>query len=149
MAAPATLCPATRRDAAEILRLEEAGMRSYAEALWGNWEPSAAPATLALDGHEMILVSRRSVGCIASECHPDHLSIRKLYIAPAHQGRGLGALILQEKLRTAAAQEIATRLSVLATNTGAQRFYRRQGFVCVRTTKERLTFEWTPPLNVD
>jgi len=55
MGADAILRSAILQDAAQILDLEEAGMRTFAETLWGNWKPTGMPATLVLDGCGMIV----------------------------------------------------------------------------------------------
>ncbi|SPJ24185.1 GNAT family N-acetyltransferase [Palleronia abyssalis] len=139
-----TLRPATREDAAYILRLEDAGMRSYAKKLWGAWKPSATPETLALAGHEVIRAAGRDAGCIACSWHPDHLRIHKLYVAPACRGQGIGASALACKLRDAAAKRLPVRLTVLATNPEAARFYAREGLCEIARDAERIMFEYRP-----
>lgn len=59
------LRPASRSDAAYILRLEEICMRDYAEALWGHWRPSDTIESLALDGHDIIELDSKAAGCVA------------------------------------------------------------------------------------
>ncbi len=111
-------------------------MRGYAEALWGEWRPSATVATSDLSGHEIIEVEGKAAGCIAVTWQPDHLFVEKLYIAPPFQGRGLGAVALKDKTDEAARAGLPTKLSVLTTNP-ADRFYRREGFVVELETPER------------
>ena len=136
---PPTLRPAVRSDASFLLELEEACMRGYAEALWGGWRPTATVETLDIEGHEIIEQDGEAVGCVAMKWHPDHLFIDKLYIAPAYQGRGIGAVVLRGKTEAAAAKGLPTKLSVLTTNP-AERFYRREGFVLEAETPERRRF---------
>lgn len=114
-------------------------MRTYAEALWGAWRPSATAETLDVAGHDILLVGDESCGCIAVTWHPDHMFVDKLYIPPAHQGQGIGAVALREKTKLAAERGLPTRLSVLTTNP-ADRFYRREGFVLETETSERRRF---------
>ena len=151
MTAPArggeiVLRPALARDCATILALEEAGMRLHAEALWGNWIPSAMPETLDPGGHEMIEWGGRTVGVVATGLHDDHLRIGKLYIAPEVRNLGLGTRILNRKIAEAALLGLPVRLSVLTTNP-ALRFYRRAGFDIAHSTAERhfLIRAATPP----
>lgn len=133
-----SLRPATRVDARYLLQLEEACMRFYAEALWGNWRPSATPETLDLDGHEVIALNGASVGAVAVTWDEGHLFIDRLYIAPAFQRQGIGSIILMRKVDEAARQGLPTKLSVLRSNP-ADAFYRRAGFVLLSETAERRT----------
>lgn len=137
MSGAITFRPATRQDAVAILRLEEACMRGYAEALWGCWYPSQTAATLDLRGFEMIEAEGLFVGCVACEWHSDHLRVRKLYILPAFQGRGIGAMVLASKRRAAAARDMPIRLTVLNSNPDAKRFYEREGLSVAEVTEER------------
>ena len=136
---------ATRQDAPHIMQLEEDGIRTRAEELWGNWRPSATPETLDLTGHAMIEMAGVAVGCIACERHPDHVRIRKLYISAAHRRQGLGAMSLALTVQEAEARGLATRVSTLSTNTDAKRFYEREGFRVIETTAERILFEYAHP----
>lgn len=53
-----------------------------------------------------------------------------LYVAPAHRGEGIGALLLAQAARQASSQGASfMRLDVEAENESAARFYARLGFV--------------------
>ncbi|WP_417623188.1 GNAT family N-acetyltransferase [Parasphingorhabdus sp.] len=134
-----TLRSATRSDALYLLKLEEACMRAYAEALWGAWRPSDTAETLDLSGHEIIELGGRPCGCVAVSWQPDHMFVEKLYIDPAYQGRGIGAVALKAKTSIAAKKGLPTKLSVLTTNP-ADRFYTREGFTLEAKTPERRRF---------
>lgn len=131
-----SLRPATRADASYLLALEEACMRGYAEALWGHWRPSATVETLDASGHEIIERDGEKVGCVAVTWEPDHLFIDRLYIAPAFQRQGIGAVILKRLSEQAATRGLPTKLSVLITNP-ADKFYAREGFIVESETPER------------
>lgn len=133
---------ATRKDAPFILLLEEDGMRSYAEALWGKWVPSSNPEALLLEGHEMIEWGGGLVGCVACEWQADHLRIKKLYVSPQYRRRGIGACVLVIKLRQAERRGLTLRLTVLSTNNDARRFYEREGMSVVDRTEERITLQF-------
>ena len=133
---------ATRKDAPFILLLEEDGMRSYAEALWGKWVPSFNPESLLLEGHEMIEWGGELVGCVACEWQADHLRIKKLYVSPQYRRRGIGACVLVIKLRQAECRGLTLRLTVLSTNNDARRFYEREGMSVVDRTEERITLQF-------
>jgi ribosomal protein S18 acetylase RimI-like enzyme len=141
---PVTLRPANSTDAEYLLELEATCMRGYAEALWGNWRPSATLETFDTAGHEIIQVDGRAVGCIAVTLYPNHMFIDKLYIHPEFQGRGFGASVLRGKSDAAAAEGLRTKLSVLNTNP-ADKFYRREGFTLEAETTERRKFSKAVP----
>ncbi|MBW9116421.1 GNAT family N-acetyltransferase [Rhizobium cauense] len=113
-------------------------MRQYAEALWGAWQPSSEE-NFDVFGHEVIEQDELQIGCVATTWNDDHLFIEKLYIAPAFQGKGIGARVLKTKVAQAARRGMSTKLSVLRTNP-ADRFYRREGFALESETVERLLF---------
>jgi N-acetylglutamate synthase-like GNAT family acetyltransferase len=139
-----TLRPATKSDAAYLLKLEEVCMRAYAEALWGGWKQSDTVESLDVAGHEVIEQDGNAVGCIAAIWHADHLFIEKLYIGPAFQGRGIGTHVLNTKSCQAAQRGLPMKLSVLTTNP-ADRFYQREGFVLEAETQERRLFSKAAP----
>ena len=138
------LRPAEISDAKYLLELEETSMRGYAEALWGNWRPSATVETLEIAGHEIIELNGRAVGCIAVTWHSDHMFVEKLYIDPEFRSQGIGASALRSKTDAAAAMGLPTKLSVLSTNP-ADRFYRREGFTLEAETPERRRFSKAVP----
>ncbi|MGB5862763.1 MAG: GNAT family N-acetyltransferase [Sulfitobacter sp.] len=117
-------------------------MRSYAEALWGEWVPSSTPELLLLEGHGMIEWCRKLVGCVACEWQADHLRIEKLYVSPQYRRSGIGACVLAIKLRQAVCRGLTLRLTVLNTNSDAQRFYEREGMSVVDRTEERITLQF-------
>lgn len=137
-----TLRPACDEDRHLILALEEDGMRRYAVALWGDWEPSATVESLILDGHEIVLSVDQPVGVVLARLKDDHLHIAKLYLAPHFRGEGIGALVLRQKLRLATRHGVPVRLRVLRTNPQAMRFYQRHGFELMRQTEDRWFLEY-------
>lgn len=67
------------------------------------------------------------VGFSALTHHSDHLHLNHLYIAPAAQGRGLGAWLLDRTLREAGTAILPVRLIALRASP-ANAFYLRHGF---------------------
>ena len=62
--------------------------------------------------------------------HPDEAWVQTMAVAPAHQGRGLGARLLQALLAEAARRrQGVVSLEVRADNAAAQRLYARHGFL--------------------
>lgn len=132
--------PAGAADATFVLRLEEAGMREHAVALWGGWRPSATPGALDLTGHRIVFAAGQDVGVVATERPGAHVRLRKLYIAPDARNLGYGAQALGRVVREAASLGVGVRLSVLTTNP-AVRFYLREGFEIVEQGPERIWME--------
>ncbi len=61
--------------------------------------------------------------------YPDEAFVQTIAVGPAHQGQGLGALLLTELLEEAARRgQRRTLLEVRADNDVAQRLYARHGF---------------------
>lgn len=131
----ATLRPAIAGEEPYLHWLEEACMRDYAIALWGNWRPRPADA-LILGEHRIVVSDGEDVGCVSVTRRENHLWVNKLYVAPAYQKRGYGAFALRQVLVEAATIGLPLQLSVLTTNP-AVAFYRREGLVIYEETPER------------
>ena len=123
--------------------LEEAAMRRNAEALWGQWQPSATVGTYDTADHQTVMIPGDAVGCLAVMRHPEGLFLRRFYIAPSHQNQGIGAAVLRTVISEADQMSIPIRLCVLSTNP-ALRFYIREGFFVEEETAERRYLSWIP-----
>jgi GNAT superfamily N-acetyltransferase len=133
-----SLRQAIRADAAFFLKTEEACMRGYAEALWGEWRPSATVESFDPSGMRVILADEAPAGILRTQMSPDALVVRTLYVAPERQNRGVGAWALRTAIAEARRAGLPVRLTVLTTNP-ARRFYEREGFVLEGATPERWT----------
>ena len=132
------LRPATRADAAFVLRVTEACMRVYAERTWGIWD-----GRFDLDPAFDQIVQRagRDIGMVGVDRRPDFWFIDKLYLLPAYQNQGIGSAILRGVIEDAQAARTPLRLTVLEVNP-ARRFYERHGFVLTQTISPRHHMEW-------
>lgn len=122
--------PATPVDIPFLLRLREQTFHAYlAEAgVAIDAETDLARVLLKFDVAEILLHEGHPAGLLKmSRSEPDW-QIHQLQIAPAQQGRGLGAALLCQVMSEAAAAGAGLALSVLKRNP-AQRLYRRLGFV--------------------
>lgn len=117
-------------------------MRDYAVALWGAWRPTDTADSLVVAGHEMVVVTGQTVGCVSSERRPEALLITKLYLAEGARNRGIGAGLLRQKIDLAASLNLPVRLRVLTTNPDALRFYLRMGFKVLMRDAERVFVEY-------
>jgi len=67
---------------------------------------------------------------------PDALMLKKLYILPSHQNRGIGTFLLRRLIERADAGAQAILLRVLRVNP-ARQLYERNGFRIDRSSEER------------
>jgi GNAT superfamily N-acetyltransferase len=76
----------------------------------------------------IITVDREPVGCVTVRPADGGRLLEHFYLAPHHQGRGLGSDVLRAVLEDADARGLAVRLDVLQ-GSAARRLYERHGFV--------------------
>lgn len=140
-----TLRPAAPSDADYLLDLEERLMRGHAQALWGRFLPAQHPSAFDLASARIVVFAGEPAGLLAVETAPDHLRLRKLYLEPQFQGRGLGRHLLAIVQAEAAARNLPLRLSVLRPNRRALAFYLREGLQIAEETDERIFLSDLPP----
>jgi ribosomal protein S18 acetylase RimI-like enzyme len=80
----------------------------------------------------IITLDGADIGWVQSMIEGDALFLGQLFVAPAHQGRGIGTMIVRGLIEEAACDRRAVTLGVVKTNP-ALRLYQRLGF---RTTHE-------------
>lgn len=145
--------PATPADAAPLAKL---GAESFSAAFGHLYRPEDLAAFLAEVHDEAAVASEiageecthqlvEEAGQLVAFCklrHPtkfiahsnaaDPIELGQLYALPGYTGRGVGARLMDWALDVARGRgHDAVLLSVYAENFGAQRFYRRYGFVHV------------------
>jgi ribosomal protein S18 acetylase RimI-like enzyme len=76
----------------------------------------------------VITVDRELAGCVTLRPGDDAHFLEHFYLAPQHQGRGLGSAVLRTLLKRTDAQCTTVRLIVLQ-GSAARRLYDRHGFV--------------------
>ncbi|CAM5303586.1 hypothetical protein SAVIM338S_00485 [Streptomyces avidinii] len=76
----------------------------------------------------VIEVGGDPAGCVTVRPAPEGRWLEHFYLAPHHQGRGLGSAVLRSLLARADAEGAIVRLNVLQ-GSAAQRLYERHGFV--------------------
>jgi len=128
-----------------LLWLEEACMKDYAIALWGEWLQPATWDKIDLNSHQIIEAEGKAVGCIAITHSEQFLRVDKLYICPSSQNLGIGTNVLESVIKRARLLGLPIRLSVLTTNP-ALKFYLREGFSVAAETAERRTLAMTSHL---
>jgi GNAT superfamily N-acetyltransferase len=132
-----TLRPALPSDAAFLAQLEHEVMSPHAKALWGSMvQPELSGFDLG--NTRIVEVNSTPVGYLTVEYALDHLRLRKLYLVPKAQGRGLGCRLLACVQAEAEQRGLPLRLSVLRPNSRALAFYLREGLEIAETTPDRI-----------
>ncbi len=130
MSADFALRPAVASDAAWIAELRAVVMRPDLERL-ERFDPVRVRERF-LNGFQpeytyIIHTDGVDAGVIAVRPEPDARWIEHFYVAPTHQGRGLGAAVLRHVM-AASVDERPFRLNVLQ-GSAARRLYERHGFM--------------------
>ncbi|AWS45064.1 N-acetyltransferase [Streptosporangium sp. 'caverna'] len=76
----------------------------------------------------IIMIDHELAGCVTVRPADGGQLLEHFYLAPHHQGRGLGSAILRAILERTDAQGMVVRLNVLQ-GSAARRLYERHGFV--------------------
>ena len=87
-------------------------------------------ATTVISSHEVWIVDEPDAGVVAAMVLADDW-VDQLYVLPGLAGRGLGTQLLDLAKQQ---RPHGLQLWTFATNTGAQRFYLRHGFVVAQRT---------------
>lgn len=113
----------TEADLAEVIRVESAAyVLPWSEGIFRDCLRASYCCLVADRGGQ--LVGHAVMSLAAGECH-----ILNLCVAPGHQGRGLGRRLLRRVLALARQRDADTAfLEVRASNQGAIRLYRAEGF---------------------
>lgn len=130
MTAEFSFRPSRASDAAWIAELRAVVMRPDLERL-GRYDPVRVRERF-LNGFQpehtlVVMVSGRDAGVIAVRPEPGSQWIEHFYLAPEHQGHGLGGAVLSEVM-AGAKDHRPFRLNVLQ-GSAARRLYERHGFV--------------------
>ena len=125
------LRPAAEADVEVIAELRAVVMRADLERL-GRYDEHRVRQRLrnsfSTRHTSVIMVGGELAGCVTVRPAEDGQLLEHFYLAPHHQGRGLGSAILGAVLERADAQSITLRLNVLQ-GSAARRLYERHGFV--------------------
>jgi GNAT superfamily N-acetyltransferase len=121
----------TQPDAETLVAIRIAAMRESLERI-GRFDPQRARerflSTFDPALCRFITVDGVRVGFIVIHPEADHWLLDHFYILPEHQGKGIGAAVLQDVFANADAQSMPIRLGALR-GSDSNRFYQRHGFV--------------------
>ncbi|MFF3307390.1 GNAT family N-acetyltransferase [Streptomyces sp. NPDC002952] len=105
---------------ADLERLGRYDERRVRQRLRANFEPA----------HTWVIeVGGAFAGCVALRPVEGALWLEHFYLAPHHQGSGIGSAVLRALLEPCDREATPVRLNVLR-GSAARRLYERHGFVC-------------------
>ncbi|MSP48417.1 MAG: N-acetyltransferase [Alphaproteobacteria bacterium] len=123
--------PASDADFERLLVLRIQVMRPHLERL-GRFRPERARARFREAFHpahmRLIHVDGTFAGCVSVVRETDHFALGQFYLAPEHQGRGVGGAAIELLLAETDAACLPVRLHVLKLSPAA-RLYERHGFL--------------------
>jgi GNAT superfamily N-acetyltransferase len=126
-----TFSPTTRSDADTLVAMRIAAMRESLERI-GRFDPQRARERFLASFDpalcRFIEADRVRAGFVLVRPHADHWLLDHLYLAPGHQGHGIGAAVLRAIFADADAQRMPIRVGALR-GSDSNRFYQRHGFV--------------------
>ena len=135
--------PADARAAADLyLRAREAAVESIPHSVHSDDEVRAWMASYVVRRCELWLAEDEHAR-LAGLLVLDGPWVDQLYVEPAMTGRGIGAELLSLAKRE---RPQGLRLWTFVSNTGAQRFYERHGFVETERTDGRRNEERAPDI---
>jgi GNAT superfamily N-acetyltransferase len=121
----------TSDDGETLVQIRIEAMRESLERI-GRFDPVRARerflASFEPAQCRFILVDGVEAGFVLVRPEPGHLQLAHLYIVPAHQGKGVGAVALEAVFADADTQGVPVRLGALR-DSDSNRFYQRHGFV--------------------
>jgi ribosomal protein S18 acetylase RimI-like enzyme len=97
-----------------------------------------------VEHHTIVEVAGEPAGCVCAIDRDDELRIARIFVYPAHQGRGLGTRLVEDLIARARARGVRARLRVFKQNP-AQRLYARLGFEVTGELELYVQMIWTPP----
>jgi len=111
---------------------------------WGwdeEWQQREFRRRFPLESREVIRRGDVDIGCIRVEGRDDDVHLAYIALLPAHQGQGIGSLLVRDLCREAAGSGKPVRLTVLQANP-ARALYERLGFHVTETVEPRVHMEW-------
>ena len=125
-----TLLPACEADFEALVALRIEAMRESLERI-GRFDPDRARERFRSGfspAHtQHIVADGAPVGFLVTRAQAEYLLLDHLYIRPGHQGRGIGAAVLQRVFAQADALGLPVKVGALK-GSDSNRFYARHGF---------------------
>ncbi|MEP0941183.1 MAG: GNAT family N-acetyltransferase [Rhizobiaceae bacterium] len=137
---------ACQADADVLADIRVEAMRSSLEAV-GRFDPDRARQRFLSDftptDTKIIQIGGQTVGFYVLRHRRDHLYLDHLYIQPAHQGGGLGRMVVDQLQRQARKEGLPIKLMALK-QSPANGFYQSSGFVLLSSDELDNHYLWLP-----
>ena len=144
---PLTLRPAVQADGEALFQLLKATMVEYVAQTWGwdeAWQRAYFWDRFDPAANRIVVLDGRDIGVLAVSDRHDAIFVKRLYVLPAYQGRGIGTQLLRGVMARAFTRGLPVRLHVLKVNP-ARRLYERLGFTQVGETETSYVMEVVSP----
>jgi ribosomal protein S18 acetylase RimI-like enzyme len=126
-----TFADTTRSDAETLVQIRIEAMRESLERI-GRFDAQRARerflSSFDPDFCKFVVADGETVGFVVVKPTTDALALEHLYVAPMHQGRGIGSAVLELIFSDADAQGLTVKVGALR-GSGSNRFYQRHGFI--------------------
>ena len=139
-----TVRTATLADLPFVLDVQKRAMSPAVIAQHGAWNDALQrgntnPGTIG--SYDVIAWHGEAVGAQQVVFHADHIAFERLYVAPEHQGQGIGAAVARRIFTEADRRGLPIRIKVLRANARARAGYERAGFEVVQQTESHVFLE--------
>jgi GNAT superfamily N-acetyltransferase len=128
-----TLEPAAQSDFEALVAIRIEAVRESLERI-GRFDRVRARerfrSGFSLEHTKHIAAGAERVGFVVTRPHEQYLLLDHLYVRPAHQGRGIGARVLQHVFAQAESLRVPVEVGALR-GSDSNRFYTRHGFLLV------------------
>lgn len=136
--------PAAEADVEFAQALHAACYRDVVIEQFGVWDPALQAGFFQQKWDEgafqIVELDGLAIGVVVPQWWPDHLFVSEIQIDPAHQGRGIGTMIMDELIAEANRRQLSVRLQVLR-RSRARDWYERLGFVTTGESSTHLLLE--------
>jgi GNAT superfamily N-acetyltransferase len=123
------------RDQDFCFRVTKEAMKPYVEAAFGlwddEWQRRRLENDMASSPHEIVVVGGTDVGLWSVAHEPERFLLRKIYLLPEFQRRGIGSMLLRRLIQESEASHVPIELRYLMVNPVVS-FYERLGFSRLR-----------------
>lgn len=123
---------ATINDSDFFYQVKKTVLKNYIEKIWGwneDFQIQFHQQNFHVDETRIIKMDKAAVGVVEIKEDAYRIFISSLYLLPQYQNKGIGSSIIQQLITKATDKNKRVALEVLKINTGAQKLYKKLGFV--------------------
>jgi GNAT superfamily N-acetyltransferase len=139
--------PARAADLEFLYSLLRLSLGPYVEQTYGPWDDADQRERFfaATDpaNHEIIESEGQPIGCLCVIRKASEVQLKRVFLLPTHQNRGIGTRLVRELIERARADALPVRLRVFRVNP-ARALYARLGFQVTHETDTHVEMERKP-----